>query len=105
MSNSVSVFIQPESSPDCKPIDFQTVNDKPPYSISALIGMAISASTNKQSTVTYTIIFQMFSHITNRMKRLEIFVRNRLKKLECFKQVATGGRVFLQSKITWRQTT
>ncbi len=95
MSNSVSVFIQPESSPDCKPIDFQTVNDKPPYSISAMIGMAISASKNKQSTIRdiYNYISNVFPYYEPKKRGWKNSVRSCLKKLECFKQVATGGRV------------
>ncbi len=95
-SNSISVLIQPAESSNSKPMDFLTVNDKPPYSISAMIGMAIYASPRGQSTIRdiYNYISNVFPYYERNKRGWKNSVRNCLKKLGCFKQVSpTGGGV------------
>ena len=95
-SNSVSVSIQPESLPASNGdniIEFRTATDKPPYSMSAMIGMAISSAPNKQSTIRdiYNYISNVFPYYERNKRAWKNSVRHCLKTCDCFKQVSGSG--------------
>ena len=69
-------------------IEFDT-SKKPPYSFSALVGMAISSSPNNRSSVKdiYNFISSVFPYYGRSKRAWKNSVRHCLKTSKCFKQV------------------